>query len=242
MKMRVISLLCVGLITSQVYAAEGQAPLSEQDKLSYAIGADIGNNFKNQNIEINSASLTQGLNDAINGKELVLSQAEVEKTLQTFQTQLLNKRQAQMMHAAEQNQQAGEKFLAENKTKPGVITLASGLQYKVIQAGNGAKPTEKDTVMVEYTGRLLDGKVFDSSVEHGGKVSFKVNEVIPGWQEALKLMPVGSTWEIYIPAALAYGENGAGHLIEPNSTLIFNLHLLEIGSDKSADANQATSK
>lgn len=242
MKLRVIAFVCSSLITTQIVAADATVLATEQDKLSYAIGVDIGNNFKNQNIQINSNLLMQGLNDAINGKELLLPQLEVDKTLQAFQTHLLNKRQAELMQQAEQNQQVGDKFLAENKTKPGVITLPSGLQYKVIQAGTGPKPTDKDLVSVEYTGRLISGKVFDSSAEHGGKVNFQVDQVIPGWQEALKLMPVGSTWEIYIPAKLAYGERGAGGVIGPNETLIFNLHLMEITSNKPTEKSQDASK
>jgi FKBP-type peptidyl-prolyl cis-trans isomerase FklB len=244
MKLRRIALICAGLLGTQVYAANNQPSTTtlttDQDKVSYAIGVDIGNNFKNQGIDVNADVLTQGLKDALTGKSLLMSQEDMDKTMQAFQGQLINKKQAEMVKLAELNQQTGDKFLADNKTKPGVITLASGLQYKVLQAGSGAKPTDKDSVTVEYTGRLINGKVFDSSVEHGGKVTFQVDQVIPGWQEALKLMPVGSTWEIYIPAKLAYGERGAGQLIGPNETLIFNLHLIDI--NKPAEADQAKPK
>jgi FKBP-type peptidyl-prolyl cis-trans isomerase FklB len=243
MKLRLITLACVGLMTIQAYAADEKPVLAnDQDKLSYAIGVDIGNNFKNQNIQINSTILMQGINDAINGQELLLPQVEVDKTLQAFQTQLIDKRQAELVQQAEKNQQQGDKFLAENKTKPGIITLPSGLQYKVIEAGSGQKPMDQDIVNVEYTGRLINGKVFDSSAEHGGKVSFQVNEVIPGWQEALKLMPVGSIWEVYIPAKLAYGERTPGGVIGPNETLIFNLHLLEVNPNKAPVNEQDSAK
>lgn len=228
------------MIAVQTYAADTQALPADQDKLSYAIGVDIGNNFKNQNIQINPTVLMQGINDAINGKQLLVPQVEIDKTLQAFQSHLLNKRQAELIQQADRNQQDSEKFLAENKSKPGVITLPSGLQYKVIQAGSGPKPTDQDKVTVEYTGRLLDGKVFDSSAEHGGQVTFQVSEVIPGWQEALKLMPVGSSWEIFVPASLAYGERGTGGLIGPNQTLVFSLHLIEINSNQVNTAEQSS--
>lgn len=133
-----------------------------------------------------------------------------------------------IMSPAEKNKQAGIAFLAENKKKPGVITLPDGLQYKIITEGKGNKPSDQDTVTVNYSGKLIDGTVFDSSYTRGQPASFPVNGVIPGWTEALKLMPVGSTWELYIPANLAYGEMGAGSAIGPNQTLIFTVNLISI--------------
>jgi FKBP-type peptidyl-prolyl cis-trans isomerase FklB len=242
MKLPALTLICASFLTSPLYAADNQPLASEQDKISYAIGVDIGNNFKSQGIEVNPSQFLQGLQDAVANKPLLISPEDIQKTLQDFQGQLQAKKQQQLLQQAEENKQVGDKFLAENKTKPGIITLASGLQYKVVQAGSGSKPGDKDTVAVEYTGRLLNGQVFDSSAEHGGKVSFQVDEVIAGWQAALKLMPVGSTWELYIPANLAYGERGTGHLIGPNETLIFNLHLLEVNSVKEQEKTATLTK
>ena len=167
---------------------------SEKDKLSYAIGSDLGKNFKQQDIDIDAKMLMQGMDDAIAGKKSQMTDEEMKQTLQNFQKQMLMKRVAQYKKQAETNKKAGETFLAENKSKPGVVTTKSGLQYKVIDAGEGVSPTETDMVTVEYTGRLLSGKVFDSTSKAGKPAKFNVGGGIKGWTEALQLMKPGAKW------------------------------------------------
>jgi len=153
--------------------------------------------------------------------------------LTKFQKDVLAKRAEQVAKMSETNKAVGEKFLSENKSKAGVVTLPSGLQYKIIKNGSGQKPAAEDMVTVEYTGHLINGEVFDSTEKTGKPATFKLSQVIPGWTEALQLMPAGSTWEIYVPASLAYGERSVGGPIGPNETLIFNIHLVSV---KKSDA------
>jgi len=167
-----------------------------------------------------------------------ISQEDAEKIMKEFQESMMKKKEEESKKLSETNKAAGDKFLAENKTKEGVQTTSSGLQYKIITAGNGVKPKATDTVKVHYTGKLLDGKVFDSSVQRGEPVEFPVSGVIPGWVEALQLMPQGSKWEVYIPSELAYGPTG-NQAIPPSSTLIFEVELLEV---KAAPAPAAEEK
>jgi FKBP-type peptidyl-prolyl cis-trans isomerase len=210
------------------------APTSQQDKISYSIGADIGKNFKKMGIEINPAMLAKGISDVTSGGKTALTDEEMQKTLQTFQSELQAKAQERQKAAAEKNKATGEAFLAANKSKDGVKTTSSGLQYKVVTEGKGPKPKASDTVKVNYRGTLVDGTEFDSSYKRNEPVTFPINGVIPGWTEALQLMPVGSKWELYIPANLAYGEQ-APPGIGPNSTLIFEVELLSIEKPEKAD-------
>jgi FKBP-type peptidyl-prolyl cis-trans isomerase FklB len=210
-------------------ASSSEALTSEKDKVSYSLGANIGSNFKTHGLEVNTAAFDRGLNDAINGKPLAMTSQEMTVVLSTFQKQLVAKQQAMLEAVGAKNKQEGDTFLAANKTKPGVQTTASGLEYKVITKGKGAAPTDKDIVTVDYSGSFLNGKVFDSSSLHGKQpVTFPVSEVIPGWTEALKMMSPGSVYEIYVPANLAYGERGFGDVIGPNQTLIFKIHLISV--------------
>ena len=192
------------------------------DKVSYALGLSIGNNFQNSGIKcLQVEDFVQGLSDVLNEKQPAISYDEAKKVINDFFLRLHKEK-------LEINKKAGEEFLSINKGRAGVVTLPSGLQYQVLQQGNGEKPKATDKVKCHYHGTLINGTVFDSSVERGTPAVFGVNQVIPGWVEALQLMPVGSKWRLFIPSNLAYGENGAGEMIEPNSTLIFDVVLLDI--------------
>lgn len=225
MKMKLVAATLMGFAMSGAMAVTLS---NDVDKLSYSIGADLGKNFKKQNIEINPQAMSQGMQDGMAGGTLLLTEDQMKDVLTKFQKDLMAKRNAEMMKKANENKTKGEKFLADNKTKPGVVTLSSGLQYKIIETGKGAKPGKDDTVTVDYTGTLIDGQVFDSSEKAGKPAVFQVSQVIPGWTEALQLMPMGSTWEIYVPANLAYGAQSVGGPIGPNETLIFKIHLIDV--------------
>ena len=218
------------VVSAPLFAADAKAPAlaTTEDKVSYSIGSDLGKNLKRQGITINPAVFAKGMEDGMRGGPLLMSEQEMKQVLSDFEKDMMNKRASEFNQKAEENKVKGETFLKENKTKEGVVTLPSGLQYKIIKAGTGVKPTKEDTVTVEYTGRLLNGDVFDSTEKAGKPVSFKLNQVIPGWTEALQLMPAGSTWEVYIPAKLAYGSRNVGGSIGPNETLIFNVHLIDV--------------
>lgn len=192
------------------------------DKVSYALGLSIGNNFMSSGIKnVNFESFLKGMQDAINGAPAELSYEEAQQLLNDYFGKLQDEK-------LDLNLKAGEEFLAINKNKPGVVTLPSGLQYEILKKGEGAIPTAGDQVKCHYHGTLIDGTVFDSSVERGQPATFGVNQVIPGWVEALQLMPVGSKWKLFIPSNLAYGKSGAGQTIEPNSTLVFEVEVLDI--------------
>lgn len=217
------------IVSAPLFAAASTTELkTTEDKVSYSIGSDLGANLKKQGIAINPNAFAKGVEDGMRGGPLLMTEEEMKKVLGDFEKEMMDKRTNEMNKQAEENKQKGEAFLKQNKAKEGVVTLPSGLQYKIIKSGTGAKPTKEDTVTVEYTGRLLNGEVFDSTEKAGKPVSFKLTQVIPGWTEALQLMPAGSTWEVYIPSKLAYGSRNVGGAIGPNETLIFNVHLLEV--------------
>ena len=199
-------------------------PDTDQEKFSYAVGVQLSQNMLRQAIPVDPEAFIQAIDDVLNHKDLKLTPEEMQQVLVSYQQQQMQKQS----ELAATNKTAGEKFLSENKAKPGVVTLPSGLQYKIINAGNGNKPTLDDTVVVHYEGSLLDGKVFDSSYQRGEPIQLQVNGVIKGWQEALPLMPVGAKWQVFIPAELGYGEGGAGGDIGPNSTLLFDIELISI--------------
>lgn len=222
-----IVLAALGLWMGLAVAASNSLP-NKNDRLSYALGVETGRSFKGHGIPVNSSAFSQGLQDAINGNNLQMTNDEINQELREFQHTASTKLEAQMQKSAQKNQQFSNSFLDANKERPGVTTTASGLQYKIITPGSGPKPTLDDVVTVDYEGRLLDGKIFDSSYERGKPATFPLKGVIKGWQEALQLMPAGSTWEIYIPSKLAYGEQGAQGVIGPNETLIFKVHLIKL--------------
>ena len=206
-----------------------QAPKLEtaMDSVSYSIGVDIGNNMKAQELDINDKAMFAGWKAAFNDEDLQLTEEDMLGTLNNFRKVMQEKAQLRGQQQSEENLSAGEAFLAENANKEGVITVASGLQYKVLKKGLGDKPTEKSSVTVHYRGTLLNGEEFDSSYKRGQPYTTLVTNVIPGWTEALQLMPVGSKWELYIPSNLAYGNSPRGPG-GPNSTLVFEVELLGI--------------
>jgi len=221
-------LACNNSTTEAKPAATALQLKSQQDRVSYSIGHNIGNNLKQQKIDVTANALIQGLRDGISGGKLLMTEDEMKATMQKFQTDQMAKMKKKQQETANKNNQEGEKFLAENGKKAGVVSLESGLQYKITEAGTGKKPSATDTVVVNYRGSLIDGSEFDSSYKRGQPATFPVNGVIPGWTEALQLMKAGAKWQLFIPAKLAYGERGAGGMIGPNSTLIFDVELIEI--------------
>jgi FKBP-type peptidyl-prolyl cis-trans isomerase FklB len=198
----------------------------EKARVSYAIGMTFGHNFQTQGIEVDTDMLIRGLKDMQSGGTTLLTQEQMHDILGEFQKTLAAKQRQLREAAAAKNKTEGEAFLAMNKTKPGVITLPDGLQYIVITNGNGTLPASNDIVTVNYRGTLLDGTEFDSTIGRGKPAQFSVGNVIPGWSEALKLMPVGSKWKIFVPAGLAYGEMGRPPRIMPNSALVFEVELV----------------
>jgi FKBP-type peptidyl-prolyl cis-trans isomerase FklB len=201
---------------------------TQADKASYAIGMSFGASLRQQPFLINFEALIGGLKDSLDGKKTLLTEDEEKAVIATLQADMRKKQEEKMAQAGEGNLKQGQDFLAANKSKAGVVTLPSGLQYKILQAGTGPKPTPTDSVVCNYRGTLINGTEFDSSYKRGQPATFPVSGVIKGWTEALQLMPVGSKWQLFVPADLAYGARGAGANIGPNSTLIFEVELISI--------------
>jgi len=225
----IVAIVLASVLTQYVNAAK-EPFNSDEERLSYTIGYDLGTNFKRQGIEISPKVILQGLEDSIQGKALKLTKEQMANTLKKFQEKIMAKKRKEFQEKAERNKKLGETFLNKNKGKKGVKVTKSGLQYQIINAGNkkAKSPSKNDFVEVEYTGKLINGTVFDSSKSVGKPVRFKVSEVITGWSEALKMMKPGAKWKIVVPSNLAYGERGVGGPIGPNETLIFDIHLISI--------------
>ncbi len=228
MKLRLAVVMCAMLVASHAIAAEKLELKTQKDKASYAIGMSMGGSLKKNGIEVNSDALFAGIKDALSGGKPLMTEEEMRETMMALQKETQAKQQEQMKAAAEKNKKEGEAFLAANKKKDGVITLKSGLQYKIIKAGSGKTPKATDSVTVNYKGTLIDGTEFDSSYKRGQPATFPVNGVIPGWTEALQLMKEGAKWQLFIPSDLAYGERGAGGVIGPDAVLIFDVELISI--------------
>jgi FKBP-type peptidyl-prolyl cis-trans isomerase len=213
-------------------AQESKVLKDQKEKVSYVIGVDIGKALQKQGMEIQADLVAKGIKDGLAGGKFLMSEQEIQETMMAFQKEMRAKQEESKKQLAETNKKEGEAFLAQNKTKEGVTTLPSGLQYKVVKAGTGKKPKATDTVVTHYKGTLLNGTEFDSSYKRNQPATFKVNAVIRGWTEALQLMEEGAKWILYVPAALAYGERGAGAQIGPNATLIFEVELVSIQEPK----------
>jgi len=221
---------------------------TQKEKASYAIGQNIGKNvgggLKQEGVEVDAASLARGFKDAIAGAKPLLTDEEAKAVLTAFTAEIHAKQMAKLEAEGAPNKKAGDEFLAANKTKDGIVTLPSGLQYKILKEGAGPKPTAADTVTCNYSGTSIDGKEFDSSYKRGEPARFPVGQVIKGWSEALQLMPVGSKWQLFVPPDLAYGLPGKAPVIGPNSTLVFEVELLSIAPKAEAkpDAKPADAK
>ncbi|MBE0605672.1 MAG: FKBP-type peptidyl-prolyl cis-trans isomerase [Deltaproteobacteria bacterium] len=229
MKRRLAVALCAMVAFSGAsFAADGTELKSDKEKISYSIGMDIGGNLKRGAVEVDPDLLARGLKDSYSGGKTLLTEDQARQAIEDFQQTLMAKKAETMRKLSEENKADGEKFLAENAKKAGVKSLASGLQYKEITPGKGKTPKTTDTVTVHYKGTLIDATEFDSSYKRGEPATFPVSGVISGWTEALQLMKEGAKWQLFIPPNLGYGERGAGSIIGPNATLIFEVELISV--------------
>ena len=226
--MKFIPTTLAAIMAISLNAAESTSFKSDKEKSSYAIGIDVGNNLKRNSLDLDVDQFAAGFKAAFTGGKMLMTEAEVRETLTALSVGLKEKAMAKRKEAGEASVKEGKEFLDANKKKEGIVTLPSGLQYKVIKAGTGAVPKASDTVKTHYRGTLINGTEFDSSYKRNEPAEFPVNGVIKGWTEALQIMKTGSKWQLYIPSELAYGENGAGADIPPNAVLTFDIELLEI--------------
>jgi FKBP-type peptidyl-prolyl cis-trans isomerase FklB len=220
--------------TPAAKSATSLALTTQKDKFSYALGMNLGTSLHKQSVSVDPNILARGLKDALAGGKTLLTEDQARAALMEVQNEMRKKQQEQMQQAGAASKKEGEAFLAANKTKDGVVTLPSGLQYKILTPGAGPKPTASDSVVCNYRGTLINGTEFDSSYKRGEPATFPVSGVIKGWTEALQLMPVGSKWQLFVPSDLAYGERSPAPEIGPDSTLIFEVELVSI-QNKSAD-------
>lgn len=217
-----------GVLAAQPGSAETPVLATDEAKASYSVGVSMGMSVRQQKLELDAELVLRGLRDGLAGGPLLLSEEEVGRIVSELQAELRQRQLEARRLGGEEHKKKGETFLAANGTKPGVVALPSGLQYRVVQEGAGKTPTDTDTVEVRYRGTLLDGTEFDSSFTQGKPRAFRVNTVIAGWNEALKRMPVGSRWQLFVPPQLAYGGRGAGRAIPPFATLVFDVELVAI--------------
>ncbi len=228
MRFLITLVIVAGLIGTPCLAEELPDLGNEKARANYSVGYQIGDDFKRQGVEINPEALVKGIQDAISGKTPLMTAEEQRATLVNLQRQVATRQKQNKPKQAQKYRGEGREFLASNANKPGVVTLPSGMQYKVIREGTGRSPGATDTVTVHYRGTLLDGTEFDSSYSRGKPATFGVGRVIAGWTEALQLMKEGARWQLFIPPDLAYGEKGAGSKIPPNSSLIFDVELISV--------------
>lgn len=228
MKQLLTLILGLGLGAGWAMGQTGKPLKTNADSLGYAIGINIGNDFKKQGIELNLEALMQGLQDAMGDKATRLTEQQAQAVLAAYQQAQRAKQAAERKAKADTNLKKGEEFLAQNKTKPGIQTLPNGLQYEVLVAGTGASPTVTDKVTTHYRGTLIDGTEFDSSYKRGQPATFPLNGVIQAWQIILPMMKEGGKMRIFSPASLAYGANGQGATIGPNEVLIFEIELIKV--------------
>ena len=226
--MRWMLTIAMMLLPALAAAQEAPALKTDKEKLSYAMGMDLGGQLKAQAVEIDPTLFAEGLKTVLAGGKTLMTDAEAKAAISQLQLARVAKQTAALQASGAKNKTEGDAFLAANKAKEGVVTLPSGLQYKVITTGTGPKPTLEQTVVCQYRGTLIDGKEFDSSYKRGQPATFPVNKVIKGWTEVLQLMPVGSKWQVFVPSDLAYGARGAGADIGPNATLVFEIELVAI--------------
>jgi FKBP-type peptidyl-prolyl cis-trans isomerase FklB len=228
MKYASVAALCFILLACRGNTQEKTQLKSQQDSVSYTIGLSIGKNFKAQKLDVNPDIVARGIKDVIDSLKPALTDEQAQTIMMDLQKRMMAKQEESMKVQGDKNKKESETFLEENKKKQGVVVLPSGLQYKVITMGKGPKPTADQTVSLNYRGTLIDGTEFDNSYKTGKPATYPVKNFIPGWIEALQLMPVGSKWELYVPPALAYGDRGAGQAVPPNAALIFELELVGI--------------
>jgi FKBP-type peptidyl-prolyl cis-trans isomerase FklB len=217
------------ILSAPIFAEKQNMQLkTDDDKMSYSIGVDIGKSFNKQQINIKLDSFMLGIKEGQQDNPTLLSNEEIQQMLLALQSQMIKKQQEASQEIAVKNKSQGDTFLSENKKRKEIKTTKSGLQYRVIKSGSGSAPKAEDTVTTHYRGTLIDGTEFDSSYSRGQPATFKVNGVIKGWTEALQMMQPGAKWELYVPSTLAYGEHGVGNIIGPNATLIFEVELVSV--------------
>jgi FKBP-type peptidyl-prolyl cis-trans isomerase FklB len=236
MKYLILTLISATMIAPVLFAQEDDMIKDETDRINYSLGYQIGGDFKRQGVEIRPELVVKGVEDALSGAGPMMTPEEMNRTLVELQRKIVADQQAALKREADDNLAKATSFLLENKNREGVVTLPSGLQYRVVRDGTGASPGPADKVTVHYKGTLIDGTEFDSSYGRGQPAVFQANQVIAGWNEALQLMKAGAKWELFLPPALAYGNRGVGDKIEPNSALIFEVELLSVEKNPGKDS------